>query len=368
MMRRLITIAAMIGLVLTMTGKTTAQREAFIPVDGPSLSSRMDRALRQGSAARTRFWTAYQFDVRPGVCIDNDWKGRPIKDDKTPCETRNVGLFLLRDADSNVIAKAEVRNLDRKRDYEGIPVYWLGRATSQESLEFLRVLTLSDLDIKVAEHSVMAISLHDDPRAASVLEDMIRTSTRQKVREKAVFWLGQTPGHHPLLEELARNEQEDLDVRKQAVFVIGISQDPAAMSTLEGLYASVNSREVKRQVIFAAFVNHDSAESLDFLIKRAESDPDRELKKQALFWLGQKAGQRSLEVLGKTVDSDDADTDIQVQAVFAISRRPKEEAIPTLIRLAKTHAKPEIRKQALFWLGQSGDERALELFKEILNR
>jgi HEAT repeat protein len=104
------------------------------------------------------------------------------------------------------------------------------------------------------------------------------------------------------------------------------------------------------------------------LIRVAETDSDNELKKQALFWIGQKAGQRSLEVLGKTVDSDDADTDVQKQAVFAISQRPKDEAVPLLIKIAKTHAKPEVRKQAMFWLGQTGDPRALEFFKEVLSK
>ena len=74
------------------------------------------------------------------------------------------------------------------------------------------------------------------------------------------------------------------------------------------------------------------------------------------------------DVLGKMVESHDADTEVQKQAVFAISQRPKDEAVPLLIKIARTHAKPEVRKQAIFWLGQTGDERALEFFKEILTK
>jgi HEAT repeat protein len=71
-------------------------------------------------------------------------------------------------------------------------------------------------------------------------------------------------------------------------------------------------------------------------------------------------------VLGDTLNSNDADTEIQKQAVFAISQRPKEEAVPLLLNVAKTHPKAEVRKQAIFWLGQTGDERALTFFKELL--
>src|ERR1700754_311031 len=198
-----------------------------------------------------------------------------------------------------------------------------------------------------------------------------RNSSSHKVRHSSIFWLGQLPGSHPYLGEIIRNEQEDTELRKQAAFALGISSAPQSMGTLQSIYGTISNHEVKKQIIFAAFVSKDeeekgrgSVEGINFLIRIAESDSDNELKKQALFWIGQKAGQRSLEVLGKTVDSDDADTDVQKQAVFAISQRSKDEAVPLLIKIAKTHAKPEVRKQAMFWLGQTGDPRALDFFKE----
>jgi len=196
----------------------------------------------------------------------------------------------------------------------------------------------------------------------------------EKTRSTAVFWLGQMPGPHPYLAELARNEQESTKLRKDAVFAIGVGTDPAAIGTLQSLYESVNAYEVKKQVIFAASIHHDESGNknddagVSFLINVAESNTDRALKKEALFWLGQKAGQRALDALGKTVESNDADTEVQKQAVFAISQRPKDEAVPLLIKIARTHAKPEVRKQAIFWLGQTGDERALQFFKEVLSK
>jgi len=62
------------------------------------------------------------------------------------------------------------------------------------------------------------------------------------------------------------------------------------------------------------------------------------------------------------------DREIREQAVFALSQRPKDEGVPALIRVARTNKDPEIRKRALFWLGQSGDPRALALFEELLTK
>jgi HEAT repeat protein len=52
--------------------------------------------------------------------------------------------------------------------------------------------------------------------------------------------------------------------------------------------------------------------------------------------------------------------------VFALSQRSGNEGVPALLRIARTNPDPELRKTALFWLGQSEDPRALALFEEIL--
>jgi HEAT repeat protein len=208
-----------------------------------------------------------------------------------------------------------------------------------------------------------------------MLQDFVRSSKSDRVRSAAVFWLGQFPGNLQFLTDLVRNEQESVSLRKEAVFSIGISKEAGAMSALESLYQTVSPREVKKQIIFAASINNNDGNAssrsdagTNFLIKLAEAEPDRDLRKQALFWIGQRAGKRSLEVLGNVVEKSDDDTEVQKQAVFAISQRPKDEAVPLLIKIARNHPKAEVRKQAMFWLGQTGDERALEFFKEILSK
>ena len=55
-----------------------------------------------------------------------------------------------------------------------------------------------------------------------------------------------------------------------------------------------------------------------------------------------------------------------IAAVFALSQMPKQEGVPKPIQVAETNKNPEVRKQAMFWLGQSNDRRALEFFEEVL--
>ena len=39
--------------------------------------------------------------------------------------------------------------------------------------------------------------------------------------------------------------------------------------------------------------------------------------------------------------------------------------VPLLMQLARTHRSVEVRKQAMFWLGQSRDPRAVSFFEEL---
>jgi hypothetical protein len=88
---------------------------------------------------------------------------------------------------------------------------------------------------------------------------------------------------------------------------------------------------------------------------------------QAIFWLGQAAGDATASIDSIANDSS-IDRDVRAQAVFALSQRPADEGVPALIRVAKSNTDPELRRKALFWLGQSQDPRAVDLFEQILTQ
>lgn len=117
---------------------------------------------------------------------------------------------------------------------------------------------------------------------------------------------------------------------------------------------------------FAALA-HQAGPEADARLLELARVPRRETRKQALFWLGQRAGEKATAELRRAID-DDPDSELRQHAVFAISQEPDGEGVPTLVRLARTHRDPEVRRQAFFWLGQSGDRRALALFEEVLAR
>lgn len=333
------------------------RRQSFIQVDGPDLKSRLGSAIKQGRSRspQTRFWTAYSFDVRPRIAIDiqivdsntniNITTG--TVDAGSRYETRNVGVFLLHDAEGKSVVRSELYNLDRPREYAGHPVYWLGRGGNEESLDLLKSLIDNTRSAEVAENLTDAIAVHDYPRVEAMLKDLIRASSIEKVRQTAVSWLPRFPGNVAFLADLIRNDKESPGVREEAAEAIGETDEPDALKTLQNLFSSVTNREIRRELLDSISENRDEEGAVSFLIRVAENEPDREMRSEAIEGLGEKKDQRSLQALQKIVNDPNADIEMQRTAVEAIGERDSSEAAPLLVKIARTHSSVRLRAEAI---------------------
>jgi hypothetical protein len=90
------------------------------------------------------------------------------------------------------------------------------------------------------------------------------------------------------------------------------------------------------------------------------------VRRSALFWIGQAAGDVVAKELREVATEDDEEQDIRDAAVFALSQRPPDEGVPALMDLARTARQAKTRRTAMFWLAQSKDPRVLPFFREIL--
>jgi hypothetical protein len=91
-------------------------------------------------------------------------------------------------------------------------------------------------------------------------------------------------------------------------------------------------------------------------------------RRDALFWVGRFVAAKITghgEDLAAIEDDDDRD-DTRDAAVFALSQLRGKEGVEPLLQIARSHKDPQVRQKAIFWLGQSGDARAVRLFAEIL--
>src|ERR1051325_5395610 len=300
----------------TQSASTTVQ--SFTAVEGADLMARLEAAQARARSHQTPYWSAYTFDVRPGVAVDpaiREFNGSITTSGDTTVfvgttpsgatvETRNLAIFLLRDPASNQITRMEVYNLERKREYSGYPVYWLGRANNEESLNYLRAIAAATPLDMLSERAVLAIALHDDSRVAGMLKNFVTTSPNQKIRSSSVYWLGQVGGEQAFLASLVRNDAESNQLRRSAAHAIGHSRDRGTVATLQGLYESVKDVEIRRSIISAAGNSTDEQLAFTFLLGVAKNDPDWESRRTAIRQLGHFERADAVEELIKIYGSD----------------------------------------------------------------
>ena len=102
------------------------------------------------------------------------------------------------------------------------------------------------------------------------------------------------------------------------------------------------------------------------IIRVAKEDKVPHVRGQALFWLAQRASrQQASGAINEAIDKD-PDTEVKKKAVFALTQMPRDEGVPMLIQVARANTNAAVRKQAMFWLGQSKDPHALKFFEDVL--
>src|SRR2546427_3736421 len=122
------------------------------------------------------------------------------------------------------------------------------------------------------------------------------------LKEKIIFSLSQMGGgdNYRWLMDIALNQKEDMEIRKKALFWAGQGHN-VDIADLVRLYDSMNDREMKEQLIFVYSQRREEA-ALDKLFQIGKNDPDRELRKKAIFWIGQSRSPRAAQYLQELIN------------------------------------------------------------------
>ncbi len=116
--------------------------------------------------------------------------------------------------------------------------------------------------------------------------------------------------------------------------------------------------------VVAAVVADDYDVWPDFRRLVLDGDAPMQAREQALFWIGQSETPIASFV---ALYSELSSPHLREQYTFALTqRRGDDQAVDKLIDIAKHDRDAEVRKQAMFWLGQSHSEKATKFFREVL--
>ncbi|MBW8772444.1 MAG: HEAT repeat domain-containing protein [Gemmatimonadetes bacterium] len=93
------------------------------------------------------------------------------------------------------------------------------------------------------------------------------------------------------------------------------------------------------------------------------------LRRQAVFILGQQGGDDgSVAPMMLDVVRNDPDREVRKMALFALGQTGDPAAVPALSEILRTSDDEELQKQALFALGQTSDPRGVGILREFIQR
>ena len=102
------------------------------------------------------------------------------------------------------------------------------------------------------------------------------------------------------------------------------------------------------------------------LIGQAKADPSAKVRSQAWFWLAQTGAPETESAIAAALVAEDK-VSVRHQAIFALAQLPKSRNVKALIRVIEERSLAmEDRKQALFWLGQIDSPEALAYLDKVL--
>ena len=126
-----------------------------------------------------------------------------------------------------------------------------------------------------------------------------------------------------------------------------------------------SATRVADQIVFAATLAN--AETWPRLLRIARNQQLHDSpRKSAIFWLAHAAGEKATQGLTSLIGDDSDELEVRRHAVFALSQVKAPDTVDAMIKIARTHSEPQIRKDAIFWLGQSRDPKVIAFFEEIL--
>jgi TolA-binding protein len=267
------------------------------------------------------------------------------KKDECSAGLREKAVFLVsqkRTSETEDILLDVVRN-DPSREVKKKAVFWMGQVNTDRAAQALvQMLESPSVDEDLREQAVFALMQQRTERGQAAVRRIAEdTRSPEGLREKAVFWLGQhrSPenaqylrglfdrlasapagssnesirqkilfslsqmrgqGNDQWLMQVATDPKHSVETRKQAIFSAG--QAGVSTAELTALYPRVNEREIKEQLIWVMSQKRDN-DAVTRLMEIARRDPDRELRKKAIFWLGQSNDPRVRDFLLEIINA-----------------------------------------------------------------
>ncbi|MGH7654781.1 MAG: HEAT repeat domain-containing protein [Gemmatimonadaceae bacterium] len=337
--------------------------------DSKSLLVRLQGTLaRNGDASAAAEITARAGGVGSRHASDTP-PGCKSEDDDDRVEALNALLQMGSDDALPILRKVLARRDACSEVLRRKAVFLVSQKRGDAAADILLETAKNDPDKETREQAVFWLSQVESDKAVPLIEQILKTSTDESMQDKAIFALSQKSGDNAqqALREFASRDDVSEHLREQAIFWLGQRPSDENAKFLRELFAKTSNSAAKDKIIFSISQTRNDGNDQWLLDQAVNTKNSMALRKQALFWAGQ-TGSVDMAKLGSLYDKA-SEEEFKKQVIFVLSQRSSSpEAVDKLIDIAKNETNKSLRKDAIFWLGQSHDPRALKALQDLINR
>jgi TolA-binding protein len=339
--------------------------------DASALEVRIHGALAQRgdeASARRVSSSASSATSQASSCSSSD-----DREDESDVRAAALNALLQMDAER---ALPIIKQVLARRDACSVPlrrkaVFLLSQKQTSESESLLLDVVRRDPSQRVREEAVFWMGQLHSESAAAALEDIALRSSDEALREKAVFSLGQQnlARGQAVVRRLAEADDTPPRVREKAIFQLGQNRSQENAQFLRDLFNRMSKTErtedTRKHILFSLSQMQGVGNDRWLLGVAGDASQSTDVRKHALWTAGQ-AGVSASEFI--PLYDRSTDRAIKEQLIWVLSESRDRAAADKLIDIARNDRDPELRKKAIFWLGQMHDPRIQQLLLDIINK
>ena len=252
-------------------------------------------------------------------------------------------------------------------------VFLVSQLRTPETEETLLDVVRNDPSSDVKRKAVFWMGQVNSDRAATALEQLLKSSSNEQLREEAVMALMQqnsTRGQ-AAVRAIAEDGQAPAELREKAVFWLGQHRSAENAQYLRGLFGRLASAtdgsgndEIRKKILFSLSQMQGEGNDRWLMDVASDSKLSVEIRKQAIFSAGQ-TGVSTAELAALYPKL--TDRELKEQLIWVMSEKGDAAAANRLMDIAKNDPDREVRKKAIFWLGQMNDPRVKQFLIDIIN-
>lgn len=240
----------------------------------------------------------------------------------------------------------------------------LGKVEFTENLEALK----ENGNTEIVIEAIYAIGERGSDQSVDKLVNIYKKKENKKIRDAVVFALANNSSSKAAdaLYDILKNEKNPV-YQKDLIFWIGQKNDERAVKTLKEIIFGDYSFEAQKDAMFSLASGGGSMNEsrVDILLEVIKSHSNPKLKNEAIFWLGEKKSPKVMKFYEEYAFANNP-IETTKALLFSIQNYGTSESLDLMVKIAKNHPDVKIRKEAIFWLGQSKNEKAIKALEEII--